>query len=229
MRPITKTPPMPFRRGHPDRGPGAKLPWVLAILLVLLLPGIGSAVTSGDVILQGISRTERQTGVYQLPDTLVDSRTFIRRAVIVNGPVGDIWPLLMNPDRIMEMMPQIKEFEILESHLDSTVMLCKAKPKWYLKTFACTLFVACKAFEKMRWVRTGGDFKSLECSWEFLPMTNGNMLAIFSIHFELGGLIPAFLVTRATKSTLPEMMLRFRDWIAENIIPARDRVPHPKG
>jgi ribosome-associated toxin RatA of RatAB toxin-antitoxin module len=195
---------------------------LLAVLCVLTLHGAIRA-SSGDALLEDLGRGKLRDSVFELPDTVIGSETFVRRAVVIGRTVQEIWPLLEDLGRVKEMIPKIDTFKVLEIHPDSAVVLCRAKPKWYLKTFSCSLFVTSRKCEKMRWVRTGGDFDALECSWEFFPLADGRTLALFSIHFELGGLIPGFLVKAAMKGTLPKMMLHFRDWILEHSVPVRGK------
>lgn len=188
--------------------------WAILAGLILVFNFCFSNAQANENIFEQLDRAKCKDSVFHLHDSLLGEKKYLRRAIYVDRSIEDIWQLLLDPDEVYNTIPKLKNYEILKTYTDSMILLCSAKPRWYLKTYACTVSVILEPVKKIQWIQTGGDFKAMECSWELHSIAPERTLAIFSLHFKLGGVIPGFLVNWGVKNGLPDMMIHVREWLS---------------
>jgi ribosome-associated toxin RatA of RatAB toxin-antitoxin module len=153
-------------------------------------------------------------GVDELPDTLIEGKKFLRRALLLEQPREKVWNVFIKPEEAKSFMPKLKKYEILESHSDSQKVLCVGKPCWFLKTFTCTLNVQLRKPQEISWKQESGDLKSLEGFWKLSEVKGGKTLAVYAIHCDPGMIIPDFIINRAIKRDLTRMLNSVKKRIA---------------
>ncbi len=188
--------------------------WCLFLCSILILHFVPVNAQTNKSIIEQLDNAKCKDSVFQLDDGIIDGKKFLRRAIYVDCPIENTWQLLLDPDEVNKTVPKLKKYEILETFSDSMILLCSSKPRWYLKTYTCTVSVILEPIKKIRWVQTGGDFKAMECSWELYSITPEKTVAIFSLHFKLGGVIPGFLVNWGINNGLPGMMVKVKEWLS---------------
>ncbi len=182
----------------------------VCVMLVVLTSGLPRSRTPRASELAGMT-----SEVYVLPDTTVDGQVFMQRSIFVDNTIDSVYRLLVDPGEISNFLPKLKEYNLIESRPDTQFYFCVAKPTWFLGTYECTVSVILDEPHEVRWVRTGGDFDDLRCTWHLRQIDPSITQAVYLLHFDLGGILPDGLVNRMIKSRLEKTMRNCMDWLGE--------------
>jgi ribosome-associated toxin RatA of RatAB toxin-antitoxin module len=189
---------------------------LMLLLLAQIVPVVCNADSQATVV-----RGDNLDGVVRLPDTAIAGIDFMRWAIMVPSSVEDIWFRLNDSSEIIRHWPMVKQYVVLETNGDSSLILCAAKPKWYLKTYRCTVSVARTPQSMISWERTGGDFRDLRCYWRLLPVSSDTTIAVFGIHLDAGGVIPSFLLRMRLTKLMTNAVAYCRNWLSKPPVQSR--------
>jgi hypothetical protein len=155
---------------------------------------------------------ECREGVWNLRDTTVAGRTFVRQAIKLGVPPESVWAVLTDSSKIKGFMPKVHDYKAIAVFPDSQHILCIGKPHILLPTMICTLTVRYKPCEEITWSQYAGDAEALEGSWTLIPMTSDSTVAIYSIHFLLRSvLVPDALARHKMRGLVSEMLRKVKN------------------
>jgi len=129
----------------------------------------------------------------------------LKRAVataLIDAPPGRVWRVIGDFDAYAEFMPQTIASEVLERTDDGvrfkTTLEFPIKQVWYVLRIHMD-----RAALRTWWEMEDGSIAANEGSWELQEWEPGRTLARYSLRIDPGFPVPGFLLSRATKGTLP--------------------------
>jgi ribosome-associated toxin RatA of RatAB toxin-antitoxin module len=132
-------------------------------------------------------------------------------AILIDAPVERVWEVMVDCPHAPEFVPGMRECQVLESAADHETIRHRVKISALLPEVKYTFRATYRRFERIDFVRTGGDLKHLEGSWTLEAVEGGRRTLVrYSVYLDPGFLAPQWLVRQALRHDLPELLSALR-------------------
>ena len=157
-------------------------------------------------------------------DVVVDSeeqggRGRVVAMVLIDRDVEAIWRVILDCDRAPEFVPNMRRCEVLERAPDESweIIEHEIKYSWFTPKTIYRFKAEYTPFERVHFERIDGDLRELVGDWVLTPLRDRGrpVLVSYSVFIDPGAVVPEFLVRRALRRDLPELMRALRDRVSE--------------
>lgn len=149
--------------------------------------------------------------------------------VLIDRHVTAIWRVMLDCDGAPQFVPNMKRCAVLERAPDESweIIEHEIKYRWFTPKTVYRFKAEYTPLERVHFERIDGDLRELVGDWVLTPLRDRGhpVLVSYSVFIDPGALVPDFLVRRALRKDLPELMRALRDRVGETPLGTPDGQP----
>jgi coenzyme Q-binding protein COQ10 len=157
----------------------------------------GARSRRGEVVVQEIARHGRSGSA--------------TASVSIRAPVARVWRVMTDCARAPEFVPNLRTCRVLERHPGGRLVEHRVKPFRLLPELVSRFEERWDEPRRIDFHRVGGDFATLEGSWELEPVGEQGTLVRYTVTIEPGFPVPGWYLRRAVRQDLVRLLGALRD------------------
>lgn len=157
---------------------------------------------------ESLSEEERGRLASGEPVVVAEGRVerWVRATVRIDAAPEELWQVMTDCPRAPEFVPGLRSCRVLESDERTALVEHRARPFSLLPEMTYLFREHREPFRSIRFRRVSGSLKEMEGRWDLRRQGAGRTVVWYTVFLDPGFLVPEWLVRRALRRDLPELL-----------------------
>lgn len=137
-------------------------------------------------------------------------------AILIDSPARHIWDIMIDCDRAPEFVPRLRSCRVLYQSGHTEIIEHRVALSSLLPAVTYTFRAHYQDLKRIDFTMVSGDLREFEGSWILEQVNDGQQtIVVYSVYMDPGFLVPQWLVRRALRGELPDLLLALRNRVWE--------------
>ena len=179
-------------------------------LLVFATPSLVGAAELSDE-----ERAKLQQGEAVVRTLEIEGNRRVEAFILIDAPVEEIWRVMLDCAAAPEFVPNMRRCEVFDTAEDESWQIIEHEVKygWIAPRTVYRFRAEYEAGRHIHFERISGDLRHLKGDWRLQPASQegASILVSYSVFIDPGILVPGFMVRRALRRDVPDVLHALRE------------------
>jgi len=143
-------------------------------------------------------------------------------AILIDSPARHIWDVMIDCDRAPEFVPRLRNCRVLYQSGNTEIIEHRVALSALLPAVTYTFRAHYQDLQRVDFTMVSGDLREFEGSWTLEQVNDGQQtIVVYSVYLDPGFLVPQWLVRRALRGELPDLLIALRNGVWESRLASR--------